>query len=292
MIRNPIQALAKFLVKAELPEDLIENLLKENPEPTQDQLRELITKHEIEDPEEIEEVMYDLDRLGVDNLRRPKPHESNWQAVARKELAEKLGMVLEDLEEMSHPDDDVLQLEGKGVNDFNSESEWDVYENSDDAEYAAKEYIIESIDEYKGAVSEELLVRFTELDNTTINSIASDEADNYVDGLDDEEIKQMYLGHAASADDADDVDVGEATKQLISNHHDDISAQLNDDPLQYFKDMYGDEEALELFTRQGTLDKEGLAKYIVDTDGVGHTLDHYDGEAIELPSGAIAIGTN
>lgn len=304
MIRNPIQALAKFLVTAELPEDLIEKFVAENPEPTQDQLQELINQHEIEDPEEIEEAMYELDKKGVDNLENPRAFESNWQAIARRELAAKLGMLLEDLEEMSHPDDDVLQLEGKGDNKFNGESEWDVYENSDEAEEAAVDRLKEQIDEGEHGISDELMMEYTEIPPSYIRSYANDEANAIFEGVDTEELVDQAEAAGIDVGDEDyedegegqdepDIDYEEIRAKLISKKVEEIASALENDALGWFKEMYGDgEEAIEQLKSMGTIDTEGLAKYIVDQDGVGQTLDFYDGEEIELPSGAIAIGTN
>ena len=40
------------------------------------------------------------------------------------------------------------------------------------------------------------------------------------------------------------------------------------------------------------IDSDAAAEAAVDTDGAAHFLDLYDGKEVELPSGAVAYGTN
>ena len=287
MILNPIQALAKFLIKAEVPQDLVNDFIGQYPDPSQDQLQELINEKEIDDPDEIMEIMYDLDQAGIQDLRKPKPAEiKDWTKTATKELAKKLDIDYDSLEIDYSEGDDYFKLEGDTGS--NGESEWEVYIGIEEAEESARDHILENILHDRESIGEELIVKFTKINNAWIENYAREDAESLMSDMSDDEV----LEEARQLGEEEYDDAEKAREDLISDRAESTAKEMVADPLTYFKNRYGDSEGLQMFWDAGNLDKDALAEYVVENDGAANTLDSYDGEAVELPSGAVAFGTN
>ena len=84
-------------------------------------------------------------------------------------------------------------------------------------------------------------------------------------------------------------------ERKIEHAVDDYTAEITDeqlkDPVQYLKDMFGNEEGVKTAVHIGGVDSQAAAEAAVDADGAATFLAHYDHEEIELPSGAYAYRT-
>lgn len=280
MIRNPIIALARYLVKAEIPEDLAKNFLAKYPSPTQEQLQDLVDKNSIEDKSEIDELMYDLDKLGVYNLEKPNPAETDWTKKALKELADK-----EDL------DFDELEITDENPNHFEAEGDgdWLIFKTYDNAETYAINNVTDDMKSEPEMFNQDFMLNYLTIGDTNARLIANDDADAYYDDMDDDDVIENADREGLSYTDIDD-----AKEQLKSERSDEIEQQLQKDILGYFEDVYGGkgEEATKAAYEWGYLDTEEAAKDAVSTDGVEHYLASYDGEEVTLPSGYHAYRTN
>jgi hypothetical protein len=84
--------------------------------------------------------------------------------------------------------------------------------------------------------------------------------------------------------------VDKADQKLRASMAKDTADALKKDPLAWAEDLGFDMESnrppwLQIDTRKAAADA-------VKTDGVAHFLDSYDGEEVDLKSGAVAFGTN
>jgi len=66
---------------------------------------------------------------------------------------------------------------------------------------------------------------------------------------------------------------------------------MEKDPLGYFEEIFGDDIS-QYPKNLLQIDTKEAAEDAVNTFGVAHFLDNYDNEEIDLPSGAVAFGTN
>ena len=233
-----------------------------------------------------------------------------WVATAKQELETELevetAITSEDIDSFT------LEADSKGNN---GESEWIVFKDSDAAEASAVEGVRNDLETSPENFSQDWLMGFITVSDTDRRIIAGEESDNYVDELSDEDI----LTEANVEDENDEIqdqideldsDAGDYDDQLAvleaqqekilddaketvrEKKYDTIYDAL-EDPIEYFvhyQGIYSVEELLKAnFIR---IDVNSAAQDAVDTDGIAHFLDYYDGSEVELPSGAIAYGTN
>jgi hypothetical protein len=59
------------------------------------------------------------------------------------------------------------------------------------------------------------------------------------------------------------------------------------DPVQYLKDMFGEEDGIKKAIEIGGIDEKAAAGEAVDTDGAGHFLARYDGNMHDGPGGIV-----
>jgi len=112
--------------------------------------------------------------------------------------------------------------------------------------------------------------------------MAGEEADRRVEDMEDEEVMQE-----AGIDDPE-----EAREALQEKYYDEMYKAL-EDPINYFVDEQGIYTIEDLMKQSFIrIDVDRAAQDAIDTDGVAHFLDGYDNEEVELPSGAVAYGTN
>jgi hypothetical protein len=202
-----------------------------------------------------------------------------------RELAETLELDAGDLEweERDYAGTSFLEVRSDSPGS-NGESEWMIFENSDDAREYALQYIQEMLrsdPEIYSLLEKHLIV--LEEDK---QAISDEEADSYLDQYedDDEGALEEAKRRGYEGEDAD-----EARDYMRKDYAKEIYKRLSDNPWEYAKELgyenFRDVKWLEV-------DSESFAEEVVDANGVGQTIDYYDGEEVELPSGAVAIGTN
>lgn len=248
----------------------------------------------------------------------------SWEEKAKAELEAELGGI--ETEELSGGGRDFIRLETKFGRADNGESEWMVFKDYRSAERFALEYLEESIDSDPEGYGDDLLKRHTYVSPTDIRIISGEEADNYVENireddggeriLDEAGMLRAYEGMQDKIDKLEDkmteemdpkksdrmqkqIDKLEAAKEKLVDKaadkvHDELynrtKKQLEDDPMEWAEELGYD------FGRNRpnwiNVDTSAVAKEILDSDGVGSVLDGYDGDEVELSSGAVAFGTN
>ena len=84
--------------------------------------------------------------------------------------------------------------------------------------------------------------------------------------------------------------IDDAREYLIETRTEEIERILEKNPLEYAQDLgYGFGQDMPSWM---SIDFEEAAQDAIKTDGVAHFLDSYDGYEEEVPSGAVAFGTN
>ena len=199
-----------------------------------------------------------------------KEKEKDWKKIAKKELEKELGVKTKLCSYQYYEEHGAIALESTTGVANNGEREWIVFENSDDAEQAAKAKVKEDLENEPEMFTQSWLQNFIEISDTDRRIIAGEEADNIVEDMEDNEEKE----------------------KVREKEYERIKEDLKD-PIQYFVDdhgMYSREDLLkQRFIR---IDIEKASEDAIRTDGVAHFLDVYDSSEVELPSGAVAYGTN
>ena len=70
----------------------------------------------------------------------------------------------------------------------------------------------------------------------------------------------------------------------IENNIEKFIEELNsnyEDGIEYWEHNFGSDEVVEIAKRYNLIDYDGLARYLIETDGRGNVLNHYDGEEYE-----------
>jgi hypothetical protein len=242
-----------------------------------------------------------------------KAQYGDWAEIARTELSQALGVniVFSDYDYYEELGAVAMKsVEGKGSND---ESEWIVFQNSDVAYDAAISRVKDDLENEPELFTQDWLQNYIEISDNDKSMIAQEEADAYLDGMDEETI----LEEAGVKDEYDEVQeqidnldseapdydpsaleeqkakiLEDATETLRDKKFAEIEQAL-DDPIEYFVNEQGIYSKADLLKQNFiSINVDDAATDAVDTDGVANFLDNYDGEELELPSGAIAYGTN
>ena len=205
-----------------------------------------------------------------------------WQAVAKKELEQELEVQTNVVEYEYYGRLGALPLESTSGKANNEESEWIVFEDYDKAEEAAIAKVKEDLENEPEIFTQSWLQYYIEIGDTDRRIMAGEEADRRVEDMEDEEVTQE-----AGIDDPE-----EAREALQEKYYDEMYKAL-EDPINYFVDEQGIYTIEDLMKQSFIrIDVDRAAQDAIDTDGVAHFLDGYDNEEVELPSGAVAYGTN
>lgn len=237
----------------------------------------------------------------------------DWVGVTKRELEAALEV------ETSIEDDNgnyitLSALPGQKGN--NGESEWMIFPNAESAEEFALERVKDDLENQPESFSPYWLQTFITIDDTTRRIMAGEESDHYVDEqMEDDEIleaanvKDEYDSLQDAIDEldteAEDYDAQEealvaqqekiledAKETVREEKYEEIYEAL-DDPIQYFVNDQGMYSMEDLFKANFvSIDYDEAAQDAIDADGASHFLDYYDGSEVELPSGAVAFGTN
>jgi hypothetical protein len=227
----------------------------------------------------------------------------------KRAFAADLGV--DDAEVSSH-DDKVYE----GSRADNGESEWLVFETEAEAERYALERVEEDLENEPEIFNQDFLTQFMEITDTDRRIIASEEADSLYDDMKDREIRDE-AERAGITDDLEylegelaDVEKeieasGDADVEMLEGRQSELGEKIEtatealrdklketrenetyealEDPVQYFvKDqgLYSIEDLMkQSFIR---IDIKNAAKAAIDTDGIAHFLDIYDGEETEI----------
>ena len=70
---------------------------------------------------------------------------------------------------------------------------------------------------------------------------------------------------------------GDFDEDDIEGVLDELVSEYSNDPKNFYDNMFGDNDYTRFLTRNNLIDLEGLIEGVVETDGVGHSLNSYDG---------------
>jgi len=121
---------------------------------------------------------------------------------------------------------------------------------------------------------------------------------DYLSELDAEDFWRQAEGYldVPDLDEPTDEDDDPVLRDPTSSEIDDLADKQTDevlkDPMEYLTDLHGATEAVAMAIKLAGFDVSAAAEEVVDTDGEGHFLSHYDGHMHDSPSGLVYWRTN
>lgn len=235
----------------------------------------------------------------------------DWHKVAAREFAEAESLGWE------RDEDSPTIVTDLGYEDHDNASldvsvgrmSWTIYRDSDVARAVAKERAANDIDE--GLFNISWLRHYIDTERLS-SSLWSDVENSVSEQFEDEypgnDDKRDFFIKTGDLDDDDcfttekdedgdevqvelDVDEGplaDKISELTSEH---IEAQVHSmlrDPIEYLTDIFGQEDGIKQAMDIGGIDRDRAAEDAVSENGPEHWLATYDGDVIELNSGAVA----
>jgi len=254
------------------------------------------------DDKELKQRRDDLEREQLANA-------GEWVLIAKRELEARLE-VITSIADVWDDHFTLMADEGKGNN---GESEWTIYNNENAAEIYAIEYVENQLEDSPEMFNQSWMEKYITLTDTDRSMLADDESSSRIEWmgvdqiLDDSGKRDEYDELQEQIDELEDTENAEEIERLegeLQQLIDDGKEELRDknyeeiyDALEYPVDyfvhetgMYSLEDLLQASFI--SIDTEEAAGDAVSEDGIAHFIDYYDGEEVDLPSGAIAYGTN
>jgi len=222
-------------------------------------------------------------------FRIPPPRSSPWEEIAKFELEELLGCATEYKKYEYYERLGGFHIKSlHGAECENGESEWIVFRNDDEARDAAIAYVKSDLEDDPGNFNEGFIVDHLNADNFEAE-VREDAEEGRLD-YGAEDFQQLgYINPELDINSITDEMVEDARKRAVD---DDINEALRMGIMPWFRERYGRERAAAEAIEHLGIYIDQAAEDAVDTDGVAYFLDRYDGEAVELPSGAVAFGVN
>ena len=227
-----------------------------------------------------------------------------WQTVAKKELEKELEVQTEIVDYDYYGNLGALSLEAvRDTKGNNGEREWIVFEDSEKAEEAALAKVKEDLENEPELFVQEWLVGmldreqaksffsdvYDEFNTSYAYDIQSADDDTYTNRLAQEMVERNIISEEEGKD--ENFDLEDKIEDFVEKMTADNISQ-DGIGFDYYSDNFGKEEAIKLIFQHQLIDIDAAAQDAIDQDGVAHFLDGYDNEEVELPSGAIAYGTN
>ncbi len=148
---------------------------------------------------------------------------AGWEEEAVKELAEEEGDDPEDYEWKKGTFAHSIMVEYGRM-------EWHVFEDYDDAERAAKEYLSDMVEHEPEIVGKDLIQQHVTMDDTTRRTIAIEEADSYIGDIQDDRELDRLEDWTDVSDYEELVErIDEVDSELIDLDDDEIDLDVEDD---------------------------------------------------------------
>jgi len=173
-------------------------------------------------------------------------------------------------------------------------TEYNWIESEEEAERIALDIVKNDLDQEPEIFNQDWLQGFISMTDTDKRVISSEEADNRIGDMDDEEVvKEAGLedeyAEAEEAGDQEKMDV------IIDNARDNVHQRIADemedaldDPIQYFVHDQGIYSIEDLMKQPWiTINTDEAAQSAVDTDGWAHFLSMYDGDYQTTKGGVV-----
>jgi len=230
--------------------------------------------------------------------------EKDWKKVAKKELERELGVKTKTGSYEYYEDLDAIALKSKtGKKANNGEREWIVFKNQESADEAAKHKIRDDLETEPSLFSQDWLLSqiddekaervFREIYNEWNRSYATDIKDEssneYTNRLAEELVERGLISEEEGKDEKFDIEnkIDEMVEKMTQSQIDEGNGGF-----EHYKGNIGNDEAKKIIMDNNLIDIDKAAENAIDVDGVAHFLDGYDGSGVDLPSGAVAYGTN
>ena len=217
----------------------------------------------------------------------------DWQRAAAQELEQAEA----DQFELGNFDGSEMTLSSRDHQDFT------IYASEDVAHEAAVRRVLSDLENEPELFTRTWLEGYINAERIR-DSLMSDEQDSIRDSYDhqyrDNEAKRDKLDEEGRIEhdhfwdeDENEIEItSELERELDQAWDDFIEAEATarlEDPIQYLKDMMGDEDGLKQAIDIGGINMTEAATAAVNEDGVGHFLSSYDGHLNDLPSGAVYV---
>lgn len=160
--------------------------------------------------------------------------------------------------------------------------EFTVFENIETAESEARIQVRNTLEEEPELFNKDFLRQHIYVSDTDRRIIADEEADAYIEGLDDDEIKEV-----AGID-----DIEEAKEKLHEEVYDEWYEGL-ENPIEFLvedKGIYSEEDLMKQSFIQ--IDIEEATREAVNIDGFAHFINNYDDDYEETKGGFIVMQTD
>jgi hypothetical protein len=222
-----------------------------------------------------------------------------WEKKAKKELEKQLAVKTIVKEYDYYNEKGALFLVSTSGTANNGESEWIVFENESAARQAAEDKVEDDLEQEPYIFNQSWLENYID-DERLKNALYSDVSEmarsywDYIESESDSQYGNRQIQELISEGFLDESDITDenaiynAIEKAVEKR---IDEDL-EDPVQYLKDMLGDEDGIKKAIDIAGIDYDQAKEAAVDEDGVAHFLDGYDGREKELPSGAVAYGVN
>ena len=210
-----------------------------------------------------------------------------WQQVAITELEDDLNIYFT----LDRKDDDQITVEG--ADDHN----WTIYKDDATARQIAINQVVADIENEPETYVGEWCYQFINVDRLKrdLRDFARDD-DYWNEGYPEYGDKVAYLMQNGKLDEdpmfdeeGNEIEMSRETEHMIDGLWEEMIEEVTneklEDPVQFLKDIYGEEDGIKQAIEQGGIDAQAAAEYAVDADGWPHTL----GNSHDLPSGAVYV---
>ena len=228
-----------------------------------------------------------------------------WAGEALSELSFLMGVEIKVSEYQSYKEFGAVDMEcfNEMEEGSNGESAWVVFENYDIAEKAAISRVANDLESDPGTYMGDWAFQY--MDDDRCESFFQEIYDEWNRGYAEDIMSESSRGYtnrlAAEMVERGIIDDNEGQDENfdLEDKIDEFVEQMTKDQMDegqngyaHYESNFGEEDARKLVIEHNLIDIDAAAQGAVDADGVAHTLDGYDSEELELPSGAVAYGTN
>ncbi len=239
----------------------------------------------------------------LSSTAREPLREPDWKKVAKKELETKLAVKTVKRTYKYYEELGALALESTSGEANNGEKEWIIFKDQEAAEEAAIAHVKYDLEEEPEIFNQDWLL--SQIDDKAAEStfreiyddwnsgyahdIMSEDDDEYTNRLASEMVSVGIISEEEGKDKKFDL---ESKIDLFVEHLTDDQINEGGGGYEHYRFNFGDDEAKKIIMDNNLIDIDAAAEDAVNTDGVAHFLDVYDGSGVDLQSGAVAFGTN
>lgn len=226
-----------------------------------------------------------------------------WEETAKRELEKELGVKTEIGSYEYYENLGAIALVTVKGEAKNGESEWIVFPDLETAKKAAVHRVGEDLENNPEYFEESWLLSqidnekaerffremYDEWNRSYVNDIKREDSDEYINRL----AAEMVSNGIITEEEGRDKDFNLDTKidEFVENMTNEQISEGNGG-FEHYSLNFGEDEAKKILKDNNLIDIDSAAQNAVDIDGVAHFIDMYDNNAVELPSGAVAYGTN